>query len=136
MFKKISVGKEVAINIFNTRYRAQTIFRHYRIRVKNMDPRTRLSRFVSWIGYLLRAELMVENLPANAGDARDTGSVPGLRKSPGVGNGNLLQYSCLEKFHGQRNRVGYGPQDHKKLDMIEQLSTGQEHEIKNMIAMP
>ena len=88
MLKKISVGKEVAINIFNTRYRAQTIFRHYRIRVKNMDPRTRLSRFVSWIGYLLRAELMVENLPANAGDARDTGSVPGLRKSPGVGNGN------------------------------------------------
>ena len=79
---------------------------------------------------------MVENLPANVGDARDTGSVPGLRKSPGVGNGNLLQYSCLEKFHGQRNRVGYGPQDHKKLDMIEQLSTGQEHEIKNMIAMP
>ena len=136
MLKKISVGKEVAINIFNTRYRAQTIFRHYRIRVKNMDPRTRLSRFVSWIGDLLRAELMVENLPANAGDARDTGSVPGLRKSPGVGNGNLLQYSCLEKFHGQRNRVGYGPQDHKKLDMIEQLSTGQEHEIKNMIAMP
>ena len=79
---------------------------------------------------------MVKNLPANVRDARDTGSVPGLRKSPGVGNGNLLQYSCLEKFHGQRNRVGYGPQDHKKLDMIEQLSTGQEHEIKNMIAMP
>ena len=64
------------------------------------------------------------------------GSVPGLRKSPGVGNGNLLQYSYLEKFYGQRNRVGYSPQDHKKLDMVEQLSTGQEHEIKNMIAMP
>ena len=95
MLKKISVGKEVAINIFNTRYRAQTIFRHYRIRVKNMDPRTRLSRFVSWIGYLLRAELMVENLPANAGDARDTGSITGSGKSPGDGNGNLLQYSCL-----------------------------------------
>ena len=65
---------------------------------------------------------MVENLSANAGDARDTGSVPGLRKSSGAGNGNLLQYSCLEKFCGQRNWVGYGPQDHKKLDMIEQLT--------------
>ena len=55
---------------------------------------------------------MVDNLPTNAGDARDTrdmGSVPGLRKSPGVGNGNLLQYSCLEKFYGQRNRMGYSP---------------------------
>ena len=70
---------------------------------------------------------MVENLSASAGDARDMGSVPGLRKSSGAGNGNLLQYSCLEKFCRQRNRVGYGPQDHKKLDMIEQLSTGQEH---------
>ena len=33
---------------------------------------------------------------ASAGDARDTGSVPGLGRSPGVGHGNPLQYSCLE----------------------------------------
>ena len=39
---------------------------------------------------------MVENPPANAGDAEDTGSIPGSGKSPGGGNGNLLQYSCLE----------------------------------------
>ena len=32
----------------------------------------------------------------NAGDTRDMGSVPGLGRSPGVGNGNPLQYSCLE----------------------------------------
>ena len=38
----------------------------------------------------------VKNLPANAGDIRDAGSIPGLRRSPGVGHGNLLQYSCLE----------------------------------------
>ena len=37
-----------------------------------------------------------KNLPANAGDAGDMGSIPGLGKSPGVENGNLLQYSCLE----------------------------------------
>ena len=39
---------------------------------------------------------MVKNLPANAGDAGDEGSIPGLGRSHGVGNGNPLQYSCLE----------------------------------------
>ena len=39
---------------------------------------------------------MVKNLPANEGDARDAGLVPGLRKSSGVGNDNPLQYSCLK----------------------------------------
>ena len=34
--------------------------------------------------------------PANAGDLRDAGSIPGLRSSPGEGHGNLLQYSCLK----------------------------------------
>ena len=40
--------------------------------------------------------LVVKNLPANAEEARDAGSIPGLGRSPGVGNGSLLQYSCLE----------------------------------------
>ena len=40
--------------------------------------------------------LVVKNPPANAGDIRDTGSVPGLRRSPGEGHGNPLQYSCLQ----------------------------------------
>ena len=39
---------------------------------------------------------VVKNLPANAGDKRDAGSVPGLGRSPGGGHGNPLQYSCLE----------------------------------------
>ena len=39
---------------------------------------------------------MVENLPANAGDARDVGSIPRSGRSPGGGNDNALQYSCLE----------------------------------------
>ena len=39
---------------------------------------------------------MVKNPPANAGDAGDRGLIPGFRRSPGVGNGNPLQYSCLE----------------------------------------
>ena len=41
---------------------------------------------------------VVKNPPANAGDARDTGSIPEWRGSPGGGNGNPLQYSCLGKI--------------------------------------
>ena len=42
--------------------------------------------------------LVVRNLPAKAGDLRDSGSIPGSRRSPGGGHGNLLQHSCLENF--------------------------------------
>ena len=38
---------------------------------------------------------VVKNLPTNVGDARDVGSIPGWGRSPGVGNGNPLQHSCL-----------------------------------------
>ena len=41
---------------------------------------------------------MVKNLPASAGDARDVGLVPGSGRSPGVGYGNPLHYSCLENI--------------------------------------
>ena len=40
--------------------------------------------------------LVVKNPPANAGDVRDESSIPGLGRSPGEGNGNPLQYSCVE----------------------------------------
>ena len=40
--------------------------------------------------------LVIKNLPANVADIRDMGLIPGLGKSPGEGNGNPLQYSCLE----------------------------------------
>ena len=39
---------------------------------------------------------MVKNMAVSAGDIRDEGSIPGLGRSPGEGNGNPLQYSCLE----------------------------------------
>ena len=39
---------------------------------------------------------MVKNLPANAGDIRDASLIPGSGRFPGGGNGNPLQYSCLE----------------------------------------
>ena len=40
--------------------------------------------------------LVVQNPPANAGDTRDSGLIPGLGRSPGGVHGNPLQYSCLE----------------------------------------
>ena len=40
--------------------------------------------------------LVAKNLPTNAGDEREAGLIPGWGRSPGVGNGNPLQYSCLE----------------------------------------
>ena len=57
--------------------------------------------------------------PANVGDARDSGSVPGLGKSPGGGHGSPLQCCCLENPHGQRSLAGYSPWALKELDMTE-----------------
>ena len=51
----------------------------------------------------------------------DLGSIPGLGRSPGEGNGNLLQYYCLEKSHGQRSLVGYSPWGRKESDMTERV---------------
>ena len=41
---------------------------------------------------------MVKNPPADTGDTKDMGLIPGSERSPGVENGNLLQYSYLENF--------------------------------------
>ena len=54
----------------------------------------------------------------------DLGSSPGFRLSPGGGQDNPLQYSCLENPHGQRSLVGYSPRGHKESDMTERLSIG------------
>ena len=48
------------------------------------------------IGQASHVALVVKNLPANAGDLRDVGSIPGLGISPGGVHGNPLPYSCLE----------------------------------------
>ena len=54
--------------------------------------------------------LVVKNTPANAGDTRETGSIPGLGKSPGEGNANPLQYHCLENLmdRGARQAIVHG----------------------------
>ena len=71
------------------------------------------------------------DFPGNSADkesdcnAGDPGSIPGLGRSPGGEYGKPLQYSCLENPHEQRNLEGYGPWDHKELDMAELLSRTQ-----------
>ena len=50
------------------------------------------------MGWTAQVALVIKNLPANAEDTRDLGSIPGLERSPGGGNGNPLQCSCLENF--------------------------------------
>ena len=53
---------------------------------------------------MVRASHMVvvlKNPPANAGDTRDVGSIPGVGKSPGGGHDNPFQYSCLENSMGR-----------------------------------
>ena len=55
----------------------------------------------------------------SACDAGDLGSIPGLRRSPGGGHGNPLQYSCLENPYGPRSLVGYSPWVCKESDTTE-----------------
>ena len=67
--------------------------------------------------------LVVKNLPANAGEVRDSGSIPGFGRFHEGGHGNPPQYSCLEKSHGQRSLEGYSPWGCKELDTTEWLCT-------------
>ena len=53
--------------------------------------------------------LMVKNLPANAGDIRNVGLIPGSGRSPGGGNGNPFQYSCLKIPMDRGDWLGYSP---------------------------
>ena len=50
--------------------------------------------------------LVVKNLPADAGDVRDAGSVPVLGRSSGEGHGNPFQYSCLDEEAGGLQSIG------------------------------
>ena len=60
-----------------------------------------------------------KELFTNAEDKRDAGSIPGLRRFPGGGHGNPLQYSCLENPMDKRTQWVQSPCGHKEPDMTE-----------------
>ena len=62
---------------------------------------------------------MVKNQAANSGDIRDAGLIPGSESFPRGGNGNPLQYSCLENPMDREAWWGYSSWSHKELDMTE-----------------
>ena len=114
------------------------LFSHTKISFKNDHLLLPIAIFIIQITFLfaeLRKHLpkwgfpgssVVKNLPASVGGAGDLCLILGLGRSPGGGNGNPLQYSCLErgkrKFHGQRSLAGYSPWGRKESDTTEQLS--------------
>ena len=59
---------------------------------------------------------VVKNLTASAGELRDAGTIPGSGRSPGGGNGNPLQYSCLENPMNREAWAGYSPWGPQKSD--------------------
>ena len=78
---------------------------------------------------------VVKNLPAKIGDTRDTGSVPGLGRSPGVGNGSLLQYSCLENsiHRGARQATVQGVAESDKTERLSTITTESVYTISRHI---
>ena len=62
---------------------------------------------------------MAKNVSANEGDTRDVGLIPGLGISPRRGNGNPLQYSCLE--NPMDREAWWTTGGHKELDMTEHM---------------
>ena len=75
--------------------------------------------------------LVVKNPPANAGEVRDAGSVPGSERSPGAGHGNPLHYSCLENpvvrwaWRAAAHGVAKSPTQLKRLSMHHTLCSTQ-----------
>ena len=69
---------------------------------------------------------MVKSLPAKGGDARDRGSVPGVGRSLGEGNGNPTPVLLPRKAYGQRSLVGTVHGGHKESDVTEHTHLGLE----------
>ena len=66
--------------------------------------------------------LVAKNLPANAGGLGEAYSTPGSGRSPGEGNSNPLQYSCLENFMDRGTWQASVHGSHKESDTTEQLT--------------
>ena len=68
----------------------------------------------------------------------DLGLIPGLKRSPGEGNGNPLQYSLFlpGEFHGQRSLAGYSPWGHRESNVTEQLTLSFSYLVFSQILFP
>ena len=75
---------------------------------------------------------MIKEYAHNVGEL---GSIPGLGRSPGIGNCNPFQCYCLENPHGQRSLVDYSPWGLKELDTAEQLSIAQQPELQGTLGL-
>ena len=85
--------------------------------------------FIRFRFHTSQVALVVKNLPANSGDTRDAGSIPGSGRSPGGGHGNPLQYSCLESPMDRWSLAGYGG---KESDMTEASQQEQRQRVKSL----
>ena len=83
--------------------------------VLNNKPRSR----IAWSYHSSRGFPGGSDGKESACNARDPDLIPGSGRSPGEGNGNPLQYSCLENPMDRGALVGYSPWGHKDLDMSE-----------------
>ena len=68
-----------------------------------------------------RDSMVAQMVKASACNVGDPSSILGLGRSPGEGNGNPLQYSCLENSMDERSLAGYSPWGRKESDMTERL---------------
>ena len=101
-----------------------TSMEHWPKKAGNSTTTSVCSRF-SQAWYLGRAHCLLPGISdskESTCNVGDQGSIPGLRRSPGGGYGNPLQYSCLENRHGQRSLAGYRPWGHEESDRTEGLS--------------
>ena len=76
--------------------------------------------------------LVVKNMPANAGDIRGVGLIPGSGRSPGRGHDNPLQYACLENPM-DRSLVGYTPKGRKMVKLYYTDLTQAESVAKSLV---
>ena len=75
--------------------------------------------YVTYTGMGFPGGTVVKNPPANAGDSRDAGLIPGLGRSHGEGNCNPLQYSCLGNFMDRKQPDGLQSMGLQRVDMTE-----------------
>ena len=96
---------------------------------KESDTTEQLALSLRHVSGAHQLALVVKNLPASAGDIRDVRWIPGLGRFPGGGNGNSLQYSCLEN---PMDRGAWRATVHRVANSQVQLNQLSTHACKNV----